>query len=77
MQSASEKEGNGMILRITAIGFALGLALAATTAGATGGDSCKPKSGGGYNCNVDGTNYNVANATSEASALAAAIQFQA
>lgn len=59
---------------ITAIGFAIGLMLAAGTANAT--DSCK-KTGGGYSCDVGGTNYNVANATSEAAALAAAIQFQA
>lgn len=60
------------------IGLALGLALGGA-AHATGGgnDGCKPKNGGGYSCDVGGTNYNVANATSEAAALAAAIQFQA
>lgn len=65
-----------MTTKILAIGLLIGLGLGATTAQATGGDSCKPKHGGGYTCDVGGTSYNVNNATSEANALAAAIQFQ-
>ena len=54
---------------LTLILVALGLALGGA-AHATGGDSCKPKHGGGYTCDVGGASYNVNNATSAAEAEA-------
>ncbi len=58
---------------ITAIGFAIGLMLAAGTANATGTPSCQ-KTGNGHNCTVpgDSTVYHV-NTDSEATAIASVV----
>ncbi len=59
------------MIKLTAIGFAVGLALAATTANAT--PSCQ-KTGNGHNCTVpgDSTVYHV-NTDSEATAIASVV----